>query len=260
MSTTDISPPVVLPAEALGDLAYERHSAAELEEYAGLAEHPDETLRRLEASGVWEREAQKFFNDELSRNRKNPALRKRARREAWRAVQDIWKPPSDAVPMPTILEQQQRAKERAKAAEGRRAEKAEERGTRPPKLKPEEKEHFRRIDAEMASGRLRRDSLDDMQWVYEHLDDDEVTAMDAPSRGAWTRLFHARYNRVKFLDSTWPAAEKELTKRKSAVKVGTVSEGEQKVREELRGMIKDAVAHAIKMGESVTEGEPEFEL
>lgn len=67
-------------------------------------------------------------------------------------------------------------------------------GCKPPPFSHEERAHFREIDADMASGQVHLDLLLDVQWVYDHLDDDDVTAMDAPNRGAWPTIFMARHN------------------------------------------------------------------
>lgn len=230
---------------------YDLYTDGELQEFAGLLEHPKATQARLEASGVWDREARGFYADELARNRKNPELRKRAKYEAWRAVQDVWKPPAGSIPIPTLTEQNAAARERAKIGEVRRAAKKEARGCRPPKLRPEESRRFREIDEEVASGRRRRDPLDDIEWVYHHIDDDSVTAMDAPSRGAWSSLFFARGNRIEFFKSTWPAARKELARRSKSSRSRSISEPEQERRDEIREMIKAAVKHSeeIAVGE-----------
>lgn len=245
-------PSVVERAAALEGL-FRRHSRESLERFAGMAEHPGDTLRRLQDSGDWERFAGKWFSDELRVACANKGV-KDPEREAWEQLQRKLVPPAEAVACPTNAELRRMDQEKARVIEGRKASKAEERGTRPPKLSEEERRRFRELDAEVVGGRRRRDPLEDLQWVYDHIDDDEVTALDAPSRGAWSSLFFARHNRVKFFDSTWPSASKELMKRSAGVKVGTVSEGEEKTREEIRRMIREAVSHAVKGGESTTDG------
>lgn len=231
----------VLPIEAM----IKRRGRASVEEFAGMPEHPDDTLERLQADGIWEQFGKALYEQEIKRAKANKNVKPtEIRRAAWTELQRTWPPPIDAVPVPTLLELRRFDQERAKVLQGRRAEKEEAKGTKPPRLTAEEKERFRNIDAEMASGQRRIDSLEEVHWVFQHIDDEDVTAMDAPSRGAWTNLFYARHNRVKFLDSTWPAASKELQKRQQTRKIGTVSENEQKCRDEIRAMIRQAVKHS----------------
>lgn len=48
-----------------------------------------------------------------------------------------------------------------------------------------------------------RDFVRDATWVYEHLEDKQVTPADAPSTGAWGTLQWARSSRDKFFQLVW---------------------------------------------------------
>ncbi len=119
-------------------------------------------------------------------------------------------------------------------------------GYLPPSFSDKERERFRQIDEDVAADRLHRDPLEDIRWVSEHIDDEEVTALDAPSRAAWSFLHYTRHNPERFYSATWPNAAKELAKRNTGQPVGQISERDKATNWEVRRMIEKAVEAQTK--------------
>lgn len=139
----------------------------------------------------------------------------------------------------------------AKVAE---AEKAAEGGggAKPPRLKKDERERFNAIDAEhLADPRKRRALSDDIEWALQQIDNDGpdgVKAIEAPSRAAWSMLFMARFNRMKFYEKFVPMLQKKQDAAGPTNQggLGVTDDDEGVEVERIRGELKKAVKASAK--------------
>ena len=117
---------------------------------------------------------------------------------AWAAVLEHWPPPSGTTPLKSLTSYLRST-----------------RGTRrantswTPKLPPAVARRYDQIGEPV-------NLIDDVVWVYHHLDDEQVGSIDAPSRGAWSMLYHARADKDRFYEKVHLPLMRDISRRQKA--------------------------------------------
>lgn len=199
----------------------------------GLQEHPDVTKARLRASGDWEQADRLIRSERTAQYHKtrrergpgpfdeNEAVR--ASKAAWDLVHERFPPGPEAVPLASLAEYikgKRRARDKTRS--------------RPPSAQAIER--FEEIEGS-------HDHAVEVIWVYNHLDDQQASALEAPSRGAWTMLAEARQNKSWFYQQMYRPVAQQLSKQQSSAEEGGYkpSKLETMAVAELEKMIKEAV-------------------
>ena len=99
----------------------------------------------------------------------------------WDAVQEQWPPPAGAVPLDSVIEYVQ-------TFQGSR-------GARKLELPPLSFAAAQRFTEIGETESLTDETI----WVYHNLENDAVSPLDCPSRGAWSLLAYAREDKRAFL-------------------------------------------------------------
>ena len=169
-----------------------------------LLEHPMATIRRLKALGVWP-EADRLLRKVKQRFRRQATKvdggttmtqRLQMTKAAWAAVHERWPPPPGTLPLESLASYL-RSTRRNRHSDAIR--------TRALPLAAE-----RRFD-EIGQ---TTNHVDEVIWVYHRLDDEHVGPLDAPSRGAWSMLIHARMNKDRFYEKVYLPVIRDISRRK----------------------------------------------
>jgi hypothetical protein len=207
-------------------------------EDCSLREHPNETIRRLKALGVWP-EANRLLRKVKQQYRRQAAKsegaaslthRLNATKAAWEAVLERWPPPIDAIPLESLAKYLRLAN---------LAENSEEIAKRA--LTPSAIQRFDQIGDTV-------NHIEEVIWVYHHLDDEQVDPSTAPSRGAWSMLCHARKDKNRFYEKVYLPLMRDISRRQTAVhRPYKVSDRELASIEDLKKMLRAAVAESQKI-------------
>ena len=58
--------------------------------------------------------------------------------------------------------------------------------------------------------------IDEVLWVYQHLDHEHIGPLEAPSRGAWSMLSHARTQKDRFYEKVYLPLIRDISRRQKA--------------------------------------------
>ena len=203
-----------------------------------LPEHPNETIRRLKELGVWPaadrllRKVKQRFRRQVT-NIEGPmsmAQRLDMTRAAWEAVLECWPAPPDATPLESLASYLKSTREARHAGASGTAT-----------LSPEAERRFNQLGETV-------NHIDEVLWVYQHLDDEQVGPLDAPSRGAWSMLCHARTQKDRFYEKVYLPLIRDISRRQKATPAPRkVSDKELRDIEAIKDMLRAARAASEKM-------------
>lgn len=192
-----------------------------------IPESPLELKRRLLAANEWLRANSAMVaarhNFWKVRDQENWTFNEKveAEKRALEAAWNLYPPPPDAVPCPSL---------------------AAYVTMKPPNLKSPGRKSQRLTAAAEARFQELGDSIDhhrDMTWVYNNYRNMKVSPLECPSRGAWSMLLEARKEPKWFLKDMYKTVANDAAKRKDA-EATTISKQEKYCREELKKMLEAA--------------------
>jgi hypothetical protein len=198
-----------------------------------LREHPNETMKRLRQCGEW-REAEKVLRKVKQAYHRgfkkaggvlNTQRRLELSKAGWDAVHERWPPPPGTKPLESLLGYIETTKIAGKAV--------------PKDLPTVSAAAERRFNSIGETDDLTGEVL----WVYNNLGNANVDPMDAPSRGAWSLLAHARSDRKAFYRVHVRQASADQNRRKTDVGENDYkpSKAEKLAIAEIDAMIQEAV-------------------